>query len=173
MAKLRILMAAILSSSILLSGCGSSDEISDMANDLPIVYPDTGESVNVPAEQETNPMFSNSSEGTADFVNYETLTLTPSDANPAFDTATGMFVIRFNEENIRFSNDDPCMIGISNLLDSFSVQAFIDTAAYPELVNGEYFTGVAVKPAEALPTGTHKFTVTFGYYIISFEYTVE
>lgn len=166
------ILAVLLVCAMLLASCGGAESDTETVADIAV---DTQMEETVPAE-ETEPAETEKETETKKqmeaFTDYRKLTVSEAQP-PYYDAAAGLFVVRFTEEDVRYRGDDPCAIGISGDGEAYSVPGSIDMEAYPEFANGDYFTGVAVKPGDTIYEGTYKVTITFDTYAVSFSCIVE
>jgi len=167
--KIQHITALLLSCVLLLASCGGGETDTDMSEDTTV---DTQTEETVDAE-ETEPKKTEeeTKKQQAGYTDFQKLTVSEADA-PYFDAAASMFVVRFTDANVHYRADDPCAIGISGDGEAYSVTGTIDLGAFPEFADGDFFTGVAVKPSEELYEGTYTITITFGEYMVSFPCTI-
>lgn len=172
--KKQHILTLLLSCTLFMASCGGAESDTEITEDTEA---DTQTEETVPAEeQETETTETEKETETKKqpeaFTDYRKLTVSESEA-PYYDAATGLFVVRFTEENVRYRGDDPCAVGISGDGEAYSVPGTIDLEAFPDFVNGDYYTGIAVKPGDTIYAGTYTVTITFDTYMVSFPCEVQ
>ena len=156
--------ALMLLSLLLLASCSAGETEEDTTNETDSAVMESTEDTEDTAGSDTGIQ--------EDYVAHRTLTVVEEDGYPYYDPDKGMFVIKFSEKNIHFTAEDTCEIGISSQGEAFVVDGTIDTTTYPELIDGDYNIGVAIKPSVALFDGTFRFVFNFSEYTLSFNYTI-
>ncbi len=167
MLKKQILAAVLMTGAILLTGCGGSAGETAVDTDEDVI------TETLPEENQSDENADETKEETetkkqqSTFTEFQKLTITEDEA-PYYDASLGAFVIRFTDENVRYLADDACGIGISGDGEAYSIAGTIDMTAHPEFENGDYYTGIVVKPSEDVFEGTYTITITFDSYLVSF-----
>lgn len=168
MKKCCVLLAALLTLSLLMTACGGS------AEETTAVEENTAETITEETSAEEDNTAIETKEETqkemTSFTDFQKLTV--EEDKSYYDAGLGAFVVQFTDANVRYLPDDTCSIGISGDGEAASMEGTIDVKAHPEFENGDYYTGIVVKPAEEVYDGTYKVTITFGMYIVSFPCTI-
>lgn len=154
----KYIIIALLLSALTLVGCSSSGVESEGESETQI------ESV-TETESETAPKPTNE-----EVISFSELTLS---ADPVYEN--GLLVLWFNSENVSYDADTSCSIGVIATDEAYSIKATPDLTTYPDMLvsDGEY-KGIALTPSEELDSGSFKFSITIGEYIVSsFEMTIE
>ncbi|MBR4959994.1 MAG: hypothetical protein IKY52_03765 [Clostridia bacterium] len=164
--------ALLLAGVLLMTACGGETE----AQTEPVPETEAAETIapEIPEETETEPETESETETKKQpetFTNYTKLTLSESDT-ARYDAGSGTFLVWFTEENVRYRDNDACAIGISGDGEAYSVPGTIDVESHPEFANGDYYTGIAVKPGDVIYDGTYTVTITFAEYMVSFPCTI-
>ena len=168
MKKCCVLLAALFTLSLLMTACGGSAE-ETAAETEPSAETNVEETV--PAEEETEAETeAETKKEMASFTDYQKLTV--EEGKAYYDAGLGAFVVQFSDNNVRYLADDACSIGISGDGEASSMAGTIDMTAHPEFENGDYYTGIVVKPADEVYDGTYKVTITFAMYIATFTCTI-
>ncbi|MBQ8643007.1 MAG: hypothetical protein IJ480_12420 [Clostridia bacterium] len=170
MKKFQILAAVLLAGTMFLTGCGGSETENDTdtetAAETTLEETTQTEETEEETEKETE-----TKKQQETFTDYQKLTISEEEA-PYYDAATGTFVVRFTEDKVRYLADDACGIGISGDGEAYSVAGTIDMESHPEFANGDYYTGIAVKPSDTIYEGKYNVTITFAMYMVTFPCTV-
>lgn len=156
----KYIILALIISALTLSACSTSDTESESSSDTDTTIESVTET-----ETETAPKPTNE-----EVISFSELTLS---ADPVYEN--GLLVLRFNSENVRYDADTSCSIGVIAADEAYSIKAKPDLEAYPDmLVSDGAYNGIALVPSEELETGSFKFSITIGEYIVSsFEMTIE
>lgn len=167
MKKTCVLLAALLTLSLLMTACGGSTE--ETAAE-PETEAETILEENIETEETEAETKEETKKEMTSFTDFQKLTV--DESKSVYDKNLGAFVVQYTDENVRYLADDVCSIGISGDGEASSMAGTIDMTAHPEFENGDYYTGIVVKPTEEVYDGTYKVTITFGMYIVSFPCTI-
>ena len=168
----KFLTVLLLAGGLLMTACGGETE----PQTEPIADTEITETVPEEVPEETEPETESETEAETKkqpetFTNYTRLTVSEATA-PYYDAANNIFVVCFTDENVRYRENDTCGIGVSGDGEAYSVPGTIDMASHPEFANGDYFTGIAVKPGDIIYDGTYTITITFADYMVTFPCTI-
>ena len=170
MKKYRVLLAALLTLSLLMTACGGSAEETTAETETTA---DTATEETLPAETEEETEAETREDPQKEMTSFtDFIKLSVVEDKCTYDKNLGAFVVQFTDENIRYMADDTCSVGISGNGEASSMAGTIDLTAHPEFENGDYYTGVVIKPTEEVPAGTYKVTITFAMYIAAFTCTI-
>ena len=101
----------------------------------------------------------------------EQFTTLEVEGTPVYEN--GNLIIHFGK-SVWYELDDAVSVGMILSTAAESMGGKIVSDQYPELLNEEdEYDGVAIQPAETLPTGNCLFSITFGEYLVSFELDVS
>ena len=168
MKKWYTLLAALLTLSVLMTSCGGSADETAAESEIPAET--AVEETEAQAEETEAETKEETKKEMTSFTDYQKLTV--EEGKAYYDAGIGAFVIPFTDDKVRYLADDPCSIGISGDGEASSMAGTIDMTAHPEFENGDYYTGIVVKPTEEVYDGTYKITVTFAMYIAAFTCTI-
>ena len=165
-----ILTAALLSFTMLLTSCGGTEP--EFHEDTAGTADTTAEEVAPTEETETEATVSTPpSTSNGSFTTYQKLTISEDNA-PYYDAAAGLFVVPFSDFGVHYQASDACAIGLSADGEADSMNGTIVMDAHPEFADGDYFTGVTVKPSDTPYDGKYAVTITFGTYLVAFTCTI-
>ncbi len=104
-------------------------------------------------------------------IHYTTLELLK---DAVYDRAAGLFLMYFTNNELLYSADSKCSIGLISDEEAVSITGKPDMTAYPDMqIDEDDFCGIAIKVDEEIPTGDYLISVTFENYIVSFEQTIQ
>ncbi|MBQ8401006.1 MAG: hypothetical protein IJX14_03660 [Clostridia bacterium] len=167
MKQMCVLLASLLTLSLIMTACGGTEEDTAAETELP---PET-RTEETAAQTETEPETeAETQKEMSSFTDYQKLTVVEGKAG--YDAGLGAFVVEFSDDRVRYLANDPCAIGISGGGEAFSMAGTIDMEAHPEFENGDYYTGIVVKPSEDVYEGTYNITITFDMYMLTFSCTI-
>ena len=106
-------------------------------------------------EDETEP--SSPGEAPTSVAVTEQITLTV-EKDPVYENDT--LVLYFTDHELYYPDDLECVIGMISAYAADSVKATPDMVSYPDMFDGDNYRGIALKPAEPLPSGTYTFDMT-------------
>lgn len=167
MKKCCVLLAALLTLSLLMTACGGTTEetMEEETNAETMTEETIAEEENDEAETEAE-----TKKEMTSFTDFQKLSV--AEDKSYYDAGLGAFVVQFTDANVRYLAEDACSIGISGDGEASSMAGTIDMKSHPEFENGDYYTGIVVKPTEEVYDGTYKVTITFAMYIASFNCTI-
>lgn len=93
---------------------------------------------------------------------------------PVFED--GILIVKFTEEDIRYTDSSVFYIGLRSDSSAYSIKATSQEVLYPELCTNpekHYYNGVALLPSEEIPAGDYKMSVSFEDFICEFDITVK
>lgn len=169
MKKHCVWIAAFLMLSLFMTSCGGTVE-ETAAETEPVAETQTEETVAETEEETEAETEKETRKEMASFTDFQKLTV--EEGKAVYDAALGAFVVPFTDPNVRYLADDACSVGISGNGEAASMAGTIDMTSHPEFENGDYYTGIVVKPAEKPEAGTYKVTITFAMYMVSFTCTI-
>lgn len=150
---------------LLLTACVLSSCSSAPAEDETETTPqETEENIESETSTETAPP----QPGNVEVFEYHTLEL---DRDAVYEN--GVFLLYFTEDDIWYESDADFRIGIRSSEEAYTIAATVETEAYPDMAVEDEYCGIALKPAEEIPAGEYRFSVTFEQYICDFELTIE
>lgn len=150
----------LLLTACMLSSCSSAPA----ENETETTPQETEETVASETSTETAPPQS----GNAEVFEYHTLEL---DRDAVYEN--GVFLLYFTENDIWYESDADFRIGIRSSEEAYTIAATVETKAYPDMAVEDEYCGIALKPAEEIPAGEYRISVTFEQYICDFELTIE
>ncbi len=154
----KYIIAALLLSSLLLTGCSSGDAET-------IEETESETTISSETESETQPHPTNE-----EVIDFQKLYLS---ADPVYEN--GLLVLYFTSENVSYTADSKCSIGVIATEEAYSIKSSPDFTAYPDMLVSEgKYKGIALRPSEELESGSFKFSITIdGYIVDSFDMTVQ
>ncbi|MBE6542088.1 MAG: hypothetical protein E7672_06535 [Ruminococcaceae bacterium] len=161
----KYLIIALLLASLILTGCNTSSN-NESENDQSGESNDNVE-VNNDSSSESKSDANLSDEDIIDFSKVSV------QGTPVYEN--GLIVIYFTRENVSYTADSACSVGVISDLEAYSIKATPDLTAYPDMLVSEgKYKGIALRPSEDLDSGSFKFSITVGEYIIdTFEMTIQ
>ena len=154
----KYMITALLLASLILTGCSS-------AGDETIAETESETLAVSETESETAPKPTNE-----EVIDFQKLYLS---ADPVYEN--GLLVLYFTSENVAYAADTKCSIGVIAAEEAYSIKSSPDFEAYPDmLVSDGRYKGIALRPSEELESGSFKFSITIGEYIVdSFDMTIQ
>jgi len=106
-----------------------------------------------------------------EYIDYRNVHLS---SEPVYSAADKMLVLYFDDNEICYPENAEGYISYISDYAASAIDVVPDFTAYPDmkLENGDY-SGVALKLAEEIPSGTYEIVVSFYTYTCSFEMTIE
>lgn len=93
---------------------------------------------------------------------------------PVFED--GVLIVRFTEDDIKYSKDSVFYIGIRGEGSAYTIKGTSQIDLYPEMITNpdkNYHSGVALIPSAEIPAGDYKMSVTFESFICEFDISVK
>ncbi len=157
-----ILTALLLTLALLVTSCGTAEAETEGTDTVDTAVEETA------AETETTPETEAETKKEVNYTNFKKLTVTEETAYE-----NGYLMIRFTDSKVRYLAEDTCAIGISADGEAYSIAGSVDMEASAVFQEGDFYSGIAVKPSEALAAGEYKFIVTVANYMMIFNLAID
>lgn len=160
-------IALLLLTAAVLSACSSAPESAEETTAETESAPVTETAV-PETEAETEAQTEAPKPENVEVFEYHTLELAK---DPEFKD--GVLLLYFTENDVWFEPDASFYIGLRSEDEAYSISASSETEQYPDMMVEDEYCGIALRPAEEIPAGEYRMSVTFEEYICDFELAIQ